>query len=97
MAGEGEVIRRRVVVSGSVPGVGFRWSCAEAARRRGLGGWVRNRRDGRVEAVFEGPAGAVAAMVDWCRTGPRAARVDALEVSEEEPEGVSAFRVSATG
>lgn len=61
-----------------------------------MAGWVRNRRDGRVEAVFEGAASAVAQMVDWCRSGPPAARVDRVEVSVERPETLSGFRVAAT-
>ncbi len=88
--------RRRVVVDGRVQGVGFRQSCAEAARTRRVAGWVRNRRDGRVEAVFEGPAGAVVQMVDWCRQGPPAARVDTVRVEAEDPESLSGFRVAAT-
>lgn len=77
-------------------GVGFRQSCAEAARRRKLSGWVRNRRDGRVEAVFEGPAPEVTYMVEWCRRGPPAARVERLDVQVEQPEALAGFRVAAT-
>lgn len=90
------VARRRVLVDGRVQGVGFRQSCAQAARRRNLAGWVRNRRDGRVEAVFEGALGDVTALVDWCRHGPPAARVDRLDVQHEQPEALSGFRVAAT-
>lgn len=88
------VVRRRVQVSGRVQGVWFRDSCRREAERRQVGGWVRNLRDGRVEAVFEGPEDAVAAMVDWCRRGPRRARVDHVEVVEEDDlEGFAAFDV----
>ncbi len=94
--GAATVTRRRVTVDGRVQGVGFRQSCADAARRRKLSGWVRNRRDGRVEAVFQGPASVVADMVEWCRRGPPAARVDRLDVQVEEPEALAGFRVAAT-
>ncbi|MGH2678211.1 MAG: acylphosphatase, partial [Actinomycetota bacterium] len=57
---------------------------------------VRNLPDGRVEAVLEGPAQAVRAMVDWCRQGPSGARITEVEVSDEEPEGLDAFEVRRT-
>jgi acylphosphatase len=87
------VIRRRVVVRGYVQGVGFRYSAADAARARGVGGWVRNRADGAVEAVFEGETGAVEGMVKWCGRGPRGADVDELEVVDEPPEGLQRFEI----
>ena len=90
------VTRRRVVVDGRVQGVGFRQACAEAARHHRVAGWVRNRRDGRVEAVFEAPPAPVAAMVDWGRSGPPAARVDRLDVQAEDPEHLSGVLVAAT-
>jgi acylphosphatase len=58
-----------------------------------VNGWVRNRPDGTVEAVFEGSKEAVEAMVEACRRGPRGARVDHVEVSEEQPEGLAGFTV----
>jgi acylphosphatase len=70
---------RHVVVRGRVQGVGFRAWTEYTALERGLAGWVRNRRDGAVEAVFAGSAAAVAAMVEACRHGPRGARVDVLD------------------
>src|SRR5512134_2615913 len=70
-----ERIRRRVLVSGRVQGVAFRASTRSQARAGAVAGWVRNLADGRVEAVFEGDAAAVAALVAWCREGPRFARV----------------------
>jgi acylphosphatase len=73
--------RVRVVVTGRVQGVFFRDSCRERAREANVGGWVRNRGDGAVEAEFEGPAAAVDGVVAWCRTGPARARVDAVEVT----------------
>jgi acylphosphatase len=80
-----------VHVSGVVQGVNFRWYTAEHARSRDVSGWIRNLDDGRVEAVFEGPKDAVEAMVDWCREGPRHARVANVEVAWEEPEGLAGF------
>jgi acylphosphatase len=83
------VARTRVVVHGRVQGVWFRDSCQREARNCGVSGWVRNREDGTVEAVFEGSPTAVGRLVAWCRTGPPTARVDATEVSEEPPVGES--------
>jgi len=79
------VIRRRVIVRGRVQGVFFRDTCRREAINRGVDGWVRNRPDGTVEAVFEGPASAVDAMCAWCETGPPHARVERAEVIEEMP------------
>ena len=88
-----EPVRRRVVVRGSVQGVFFRDSCRREASSRGVAGWVSNRRDGAVEAVFEGEADAVQAMVDWCGHGPRGAQVESVDESTEEPEGLSGFDI----
>lgn len=76
----------RVVVTGRVQGVGYRGWTVERARTAGLVGWVRNRRDGSVEALFHGPAAAVAAMVEACHLGPSAAQVRRVEVSEATAE-----------
>ena len=65
------MIRRRVVVHGRVQGVYFRETVRRGAEARGIAGWVRNNRDGTVEAVFEGDDAAVAAVVSLCREGPR--------------------------
>jgi acylphosphatase len=86
-------IRRRVVVHGHVQGVFFRDSTRGEAQRRGVSGWVSNRSDGAVEAVFEGDADAVEAMVEFCGGGPRGADVDRVETSEESPEGLTGFDV----
>ena len=86
-------IRRRVVVSGQVQGVFFRDSCRREARSRQVAGWVRNNSDGTVEAVFEGDPDAVTTLVDWAHDGPPGAQVSRVEVAEEEPEGLSGFRV----
>jgi acylphosphatase len=88
------VKRSHVVVTGRVQGVFYRATCAESARRRGLGGWVRNLPDGRVEAVFEGPDADVDAMVAWCRRGPELAHVDAVEVTSEPLAGERDFAIS---
>ena len=88
-----EHVRSHVVVRGSVQGVFFRDSCRREAGTRGVAGWVTNRRDGAVEAVFEGEPGAVAAMVDWCRRGPRGADVESVDETSEEPEGLSRFEI----
>ena len=88
-----EQARRRVVVRGNVQGVFFRDSCRQRARSRGVAGWVTNRPDGAVEAVFEGDAGAVQAMVDWCGHGPRGAEVESVDESTEDPEGLSGFDI----
>ena len=88
-----DAVRRRVVVHGHVQGVFFRDSCRREATSRGVAGWVTNRPDGAVEAVFEGEAGAVEAVVDWCRRGPRGADVASVEDTSEEPEGLSGFDV----
>ena len=82
-----------VIVTGRVQGVFFRGTCAAEARRLGVGGWVRNLPDARVEAIFEGPEAAVEQMVLWCRHGPDLARVDGVEVRAEEPVGDVDFRV----
>lgn len=88
-----ERARRRVVVRGNVQGVFFRDSCRREASSRGVAGWVTNRPDGAVEAVFEGEPSAVSAMVDWCSQGPGSADVESVDESSEEPEGLSGFEI----
>jgi acylphosphatase len=87
------VIRRRVVVHGFVQGVFFRDSVRQIASRRGVSGWVANRPDGTVEAVFEGEPDAVDRLIEFCHDGPRGASVDSVDVTEEEPENLSGFSV----
>ena len=87
-------VRRRVVVEGSVQGVGFRASCAAQARAFGVGGTVRNLPDGRVEAIFEGAPESVAALVAWCERGPRFAHVRRVSVVDEDPVGEVSFRIA---
>jgi acylphosphatase len=77
---------RHVTIRGRVQGVGYRYFVEHEARSRDLEGWVRNRRDGSVEAVFAGPAEAVAAMIAACRRGPSSARVDALQDEAASPD-----------
>jgi acylphosphatase len=88
-----EVVRKRVVVSGHVQGVFFRDSTRREAARRGVAGWVCNRRDGAVEAVFEGAAADVDALVAFCSEGPRGADVVDVTARDEEAEGLSGFEV----
>jgi acylphosphatase len=87
------VTRRRVVVHGHVQGVFFRETVRRRAQTGGVAGWVRNRAEGAVEAVFEGERDAVERLVDFCREGPRGARVEWVDVVSEEPEGLSGFAV----
>lgn len=86
-----ERVRRRLVVHGRVQGVSFRYYARERARAHRVAGWIRNRADGAVEAVLEGPPDAVARVARFMETGPPLAQVDRVEVSEEEPEGLAEF------
>ena len=85
-----------VVVSGRVQGVWYRGSTREQAQSLGLRGWVRNMRDGRVEAVVQGPEDSVAAMLEWMRKGPPAAHVDDLEVSDTDRRVGERFEIGET-
>ncbi len=86
-------VAREVVVHGRVQGVFFRDSCRSEARALGVAGWVGNEPDGTVTAHFEGDLSDVEAMVDWCRSGPRHARVDRVVVTETAPRGTVGFSV----
>jgi acylphosphatase len=88
-----EPVRRRVVVRGHVQGVFFRDSARREAQRRGVAGWVSNRADGAVEAVFEGSPAAVEELVRFCSAGPRGAVVQDVSVSDEPPDGLSGFEI----
>jgi acylphosphatase len=85
------VIRYRVLISGRVQGVSFRAVCRQRAQQLGVAGWVRNLADGRVEAVFEGPAGAVERLLDWARRGPRLAEVASVAAVPQAAEGLDSF------
>ena len=87
------MIRYRVLISGRVQGVFFRDTCQRMALQRGVSGWVRNLPDGRVEAVFEGPAEDVDRLVDWAYRGPSAAAVVDVAVRAEQPEGLGTFSI----
>jgi acylphosphatase len=87
------MIRRRAIVHGRVQGVFFRDTVRRMAQSRGVAGWVTNRPDGAVEAVFEGEPEDVESMLSFCREGPRGAGVERVEVIEEEPEGLSGFAI----
>lgn len=88
-----ENVRRQLVVRGHVQGVFFRDSLREQAEAVGVAGSASNREDGAVEVVLEGPPDAVEEVVSFCRTGPPRADVEDLEVSDQEPEGLSGFSV----
>jgi acylphosphatase len=85
---------RRVTIRGRVQGVGYRAFVEHQAVALGLEGWVRNRRDGSVEALFAGPANVVSDMVALCRRGPSYAHVDAVD---EEPANSDALNLRRTG
>jgi acylphosphatase len=94
MSDKPDRLRARVLVRGRVQGVWFRGTTVEEARRARVCGWVRNRRDGSVEAVFEGARADVMGLVAWCHRGPSMARVDSVDVDWEEPTGeFAAFSV----
>ncbi len=76
-----------MVISGRVQGVFFRANTRQRAHSEGVTGWVRNRPDGKVEAVFEGTRDRVHSMVSWCHRGPRLAQVESVDVQWEEPTG----------
>lgn len=85
-------ICRRVEITGKVQGVWYRGWTVETAREFGLDGWVRNRNDGSVEALFAGPEAAVKAMLEACRSGPPAAQVAKVsDFSAEGPARASGF------
>ena len=83
---------RQVIIRGRVQGVGYRAWTEYTALERGLQGWVRNRRDGAVEALFAGPPEAVARMIEHCRQGPPGARIDALDQREAGSEELALRR-----
>ena len=85
---------RRYIVTGRVQGVGFRWFVEREASALGIGGWVRNNDDGAVEVLAQGTRDQLSGLHGRLREGPRAARVDAVEVSDATPaQGLSSFRI----
>lgn len=85
--------RAHVFVSGLVQGVFYRANTRDEAKDRGIDGWVQNTKDGRVEAVFEGPEDRVKEMIEWCHEGSPASDVDSVDVEFEEPTGLDGFEV----
>ena len=96
MSGESEVRTVRVRIAGRVQGVGYRYWTEDEAIELALAGWVRNRRDGSVEALFSGAEDCVADMLRRCRQGPAAAVVASVEVLEEGGDAPGGFQVRAT-
>ena len=89
-------VARRLVIHGAVQGVGFRAAAVAAARAYAVTGWVRNRRDGSVEAFVQGTSDAVAAMVRWCHQGPRGAHVTRVDESDATPAAHPTFEWAPT-
>ena len=92
MMSDGETKAVRVLISGRVQGVGFRYWTLRAAEDRGLSGWVRNLPDGRVEALFSGPPARVDEMLAACHKGPRFSAVRSVEIEEAESPEAAGFR-----
>ena len=85
---------KRYIVRGRVQGVGFRWFVEREAHMLGIAGWVRNNHDGSVEVLAQGTRDQLSGLHSRLREGPRAARVDVVEVSEASPTtGISSFRI----
>lgn len=82
-----ELVRAHVVISGRVQGVFFRMETLEEARKTGVSGWVKNKQDGTVEAVFEGEKALVDSVIQWCRQGPPVSRVDNVDIEWEPYTG----------
>jgi acylphosphatase len=90
------MIARRLLIHGRVQGVGYREAMVEAALRAGVAGWVRNRRDGHVEAWLEGEADAVDALVEWARRGPMLACVATVEIEMVAAASLAGFTRAPT-
>ena len=85
---------RRYIVRGRVQGVGFRWFVEREAHILGIAGWVRNNRDGSVEVQAQGTRDQLSGLHSRLREGPRAARVDSVEFSDDTPvDGLNSFRI----
>jgi acylphosphatase len=85
-------VRRKLQITGRVQGVFFRESCRRVAQENGVAGTARNLDDGSVRVVLEGAPEAVHRVTDWCRKGPSGATVTGVEITNEEPQGLSGFR-----
>ncbi len=90
------VVARHLLITGRVQGVSYRATACAEAERLGLAGWVRNRRDGSVEAVVSGPAEVVERFIEWARRGPPAARVDGVAVTAAAPSADAGFDMRPT-
>lgn len=88
--------RVHLLITGQVQGVGYRFTTQDRAQQLGLNGWVRNRRNGGVEAVFEGESAAVEQMIAWCHEGPPAAVVEQVQVTDEAVAGLTQFVIERT-
>jgi acylphosphatase len=91
-----DTFARRLLIEGRVQGVGYRDWMVATARRLGLHGWVRNRADGCVEALVAGPSTAIEALVEACRKGPPAARVNAINATPADHPGHTGFHRAPT-
>lgn len=88
-----EIVRAHVFITGTVQGVGYRYSTYNQAKQLGIYGWVKNLPDGRVEAVFEGKKAEVEQMLNWCHQGSRAAEVKNVVIEYEPPQGLTSFEI----
>jgi len=93
MLSSGPTRRKRVVIHGKVQGVFFRDTMRRRAEARGVAGWVSNRGDGTVEAALEGRRADIEALLGFCRQGPAKAEVERVDVRDEEPEGLTGFKI----
>lgn len=91
-----DTIQAHVFIVGTVQGVGYRYATHKVATDLGLTGWVRNRQDGRVEAVFEGDRPVVEQMIQWCHQGPPAATVTDVSVAYTSSQGLQSFEMRRT-
>lgn len=93
MTSSGPIRRQRVIIHGKVQGVFFRDTMRRRAEARNVAGWVTNRGDGTVEAAIEGRRADIEALLGFCRQGPARADVERVEVRDEEPEGLTSFKI----
>jgi acylphosphatase len=87
---------KRLIIRGRVQGVGYRYAMVDAAMTSGVTGWVRNRRDGSVEALVQGEPTAIESIIAWCRRGPSTARVSAVDLIEASEESANGFELRPT-